>query len=414
MSMTTQSALTRLLGTLFSQGHETKHAESSDESEEPPRPLFHVERRFRSSSLESLSDSEEGPELGALKFGHLKREEPPVSHRQGRREGMVAKFDPVCPHEEVVPIKARGFIPKDEHGKLRTIQRGKPEAARIDVYFGPLDHQAEQHYGKGNIRNRIQARMALCNLHGMPLGREFGLFTECRDQLRQAGSSIGFTVFMNGINVSKDEFVSCTNAIYSKVNKRTLTIGLYNKSSGVLNDTGRLCVEKILSASTESVRTMRYFLETVTDHLYHERVSIRLRAPFLMIVHSEGGLILHRAIHGLDKRHPARALLKTHMYVITLGSVRPIPDRYGVGVINIYSKKDHVTNPFATNYDEDSDDDDNGYTIKHVCCSSKADERIGRLIDHSFLADTYQKHLGGQITALANSVGFGSEEENPW
>jgi hypothetical protein len=300
-----------------------------------------------------------------------------------------------------------GIIKRDDQGKVIFGKPGVPEATRIDVYFGPLARPAERHYEKGNIRDGLRTRMLICNKRAFPSGREFGLFENFRDQLKSAGSRIGFTVFMNGINVTKDEFISYGDTIYSKINKKTLAIGLYNKSGGFVKDCGRVFAEKVFRNCTDSIRAMALFLETVTDHLYHERRGVRLQAPFLMIVHSEGGLILHRAIHSLGKKNPIRSLLKAHMYVITLGSVRPIPDRYGARVINIYSKKDHVTNPFAQNYDDESDDD-NGYTIKHVSCTSDADERIARLIDHGFLSDTYQKHLKGQIDQLEGIVGFGS------
>jgi hypothetical protein len=200
---------------------------------------------------------------------------------------------------------------------------------------------------------------------------------------------IGCAAFMNGINVTIDECLQACAAIDKHLRQRIPLIGLYNATHGFRQDLLRAMVEKAFNDfKTAPIKLMQTFLEALAER-YHPQWGTRWMT--LLIVHSEGAVILHNALDRLRKEQRER--FKHSLCILTFGAAKPIPEGYGCHVVNCYTSNDFLL--LVTNSDRSRDG------CKIVTASGEG------VTEHSFLGKTYQKMLAKQIDDLGKKYGIG-------
>jgi RHS repeat-associated protein len=216
----------------------------------------------------------------------------------------------------------------------------------------------------------------------------FDLMNHLKELVPTKGSCIGLISFQNGIRTSAEELKEMVGSIRELVPEGTLIMGMHNPTRGFFGDFLRLFSEglnrktSIIKATRQSLSSLSQGLETVNADLL-----------MLHIAHSEGGLIASQAIKGMNQEQ--RAHLSKRLNICSLGSVRPISEKYGKSVVNIYSKQDFAALPFAMRHLLRSD-----CSAQFVSCQSTWKERTGWIIDHAFMGSTYQGALKDHIDLL--------------
>lgn len=302
-------------------------------------------------------------------------------------------------------ISPRSHLTLNSSGLFGSKERKPEKGALPDVYLRAPDCWEEGHQGDAYIHSEAStqssctATVALFAPSKIPpksVAKRVRIFHQYRDQIVGAGERIGLTVYMNGILVNELSFKEYGRTIYKKIGERTAVVGLHNPTYGVTLDVAGL-VAKCLKIFSGPIYTMQEFLKALTHHFYADGPRMKClnaRSLCLIVVHSEGGLILHRALHDLARE--VHYVLRKHLVIITLGAVHPVPHRYGKDVINYYSERDYAANPFAMRFFKDAD-----YNIKVLSCQTK------KPIDHGFLDKTYQRALADRVSHLAQTFGFG-------
>ena len=245
-----------------------------------------------------------------------------------------------------------------------------------------------------------KASVMLCTRNATPKQKGIlGIFIHHTQHFQQVGRKIGLTAFMNGINVNPNEFEELGQSIYVDMSKRTVIVGLHNKSYGAPADMLSLLMKKGLRGlSPPSIELMKNFFHVVDSHFHRYNFPLSI----FLIVHSEGALVLKNTLKQLpsDFRHR----LVPHLFILTLGSVAPIPKKWGnqkwknISVMNIYSKKDFLALFFLKKYQKKS----SRYNIQII--KSQEVNTLG-FIDHAFLSNTYGEALRNHVEILSNTIG---------
>ena len=166
------------------------------------------------------------------------------------------------------------------------------------------------------------------------------LFKDIAFPMNQQEPCIFLTCYVNGMNVFKQEFDEALSQIQAKMMGKAPIIGLFNVTNDFLKGALRIAFERAGRPSISKV-ALENFLATAFE--YFSRLHPRFL--ILMIVHSEGGLLLDQAIKGLGEWE--KEMAKRHLLIRTFGSIQTIPaDRAG-DVLNIYSKKDLAAFPYV-------------------------------------------------------------------
>ena len=222
--------------------------------------------------------------------------------------------------------------------------------------------------------------------------------------LPSSGRTIGLLTYQNGINTTLGEFYDAFCAIRAKIPEGTLLLGLYNKTKGLAKDVLRLLREIILNR-TASVEKMESFLSEIATSLH----EINPDSLWGHVLHSEGGVIMKRAIEDLTR--DKQDLLKQHLYLFALGSVVPIPESYAYRALNIYSREDFIC--LASQLLGIG-----GYSLVYslfgpeICriqflpSLSKRKDKTLFLIDHAFQGKTYRTALEKQLENWRELYGF--------
>jgi hypothetical protein len=165
------------------------------------------------------------------------------------------------------------------------------------------------------------------------------------------GSSISLFTFQNGIQNTLEDFESMGYSIIEKIHEKTLCIGFYNETNGMIyglgRDLGRLTNEWTLNAA--SVLIIRQLIATLAKVL----TEINPSALWAHLAHSEVGLIFNEILttntYSLEDQYfNINQFLNNNLIVSTYGAVAPAPNRVRLAS-NTYSKDDIVM-LFASKY----------------------------------------------------------------
>ncbi|MCE5316245.1 MAG: hypothetical protein LLG04_02640 [Parachlamydia sp.] len=187
---------------------------------------------------------------------------------------------------------------------------------------------------------------------------------------------VGLVTYQNGINNTyADDFNEMGETIKSFIPEGPLCVGFYNQSSTIVPDLARLQCE-FFGVRTEVVRSTRKMFTTLTNRL---RV-INPHPLWLHICHSEGGLIAHDTLGGLE--YGTSVFCQNHLLVHTYGAVQPIPKRAAKIALNTYATHDIAYRMYGVKYENRSD-----YEINVVSSEEKPSFIVPG--DHGFLGSTY-------------------------
>ncbi len=176
-------------------------------------------------------------------------------------------------------------------------------------------------------------------------------------------------------------------------------ISLYNKSEGeVWADIKRTYAERN-GVETQSIANTRQFISTMT----HLLQNINPEASWLLIPHSENGVILKSAI---EHSTPAdREQFQKILHVFAVAPAECLPMEYASSAFNVYSYNDFITGygpaGVANKYAKQKN-----YNVIGLNCISHWQQKNLFLTDHGFLLPTYSKAWKGHIDILSENIGF--------
>jgi RHS repeat-associated protein len=208
------------------------------------------------------------------------------------------------------------------------------------------------------------------------------------------GTTFGLISVGNGICTSQKDLRQNVRSVTNMVPEGTLTIGMHNASKGLVKDCGRTFQERS-GKDTSAVVHNRQFMVALSETLH----KVNPNLLWLHISHSEGGVISNNSIKGMTPEQKDR--LKQQIYLLGIGPAKPLPLEFGREAVNIYSKQDFVTGPFALKYKNDP-----RYNIQFVRCRSSFSERTAFIADHAYLGGTYQHEQENYIDELRKAKGF--------
>ena len=217
--------------------------------------------------------------------------------------------------------------------------------------------------------------------------------------LPSGGKTVGVVTIQNGICGTEDSLALQTNAVAKMITEGTLVIGIYNPSHcgvtqdlhGFTQDLGRASSERD-GVDTSIVKQTREFMIWLSSNVIN-RINPKMR--WLHIAHSEGGVIAHNAIQGMN--HEQRALLRTQLYLLGIAPAKPLPSSFARSTNNIYSQRDGVTGWFGIPAALSQ-----GYKVRYI----ESSPRARGIIDHNFLNPTYQTVIRKAVKELRRSVKF--------
>ena len=212
--------------------------------------------------------------------------------------------------------------------------------------------------------------------------------------LPKEGMLVGLITTQNGICTNQKEFAEMSQSIVSKIPEGTLFIALHNPTKGFFSDVHRTFKERA-GKETPTVARTRQFMGAIAEHLH----KINPKLLWTHIPHSEGGVIARRAIEGLTPEQ--QSILKQQLYLYTVGSAMPAPLNYASNVVNVYSKKDHITKRYSKKFRNNPD-----YDIQMIPCITPRQNMNFKIADHKFLGETYQSAMGKHLDTLRSEYGF--------
>ena len=231
-----------------------------------------------------------------------------------------------------------------------------------------------------------------------PLELETGkidILDHLKTLLPTSGNTIGLISLGNGINTSSKELHKMTNAISSQIEEGTLVFGIHNRSKGFLRDIFRVFLELWFNKETRIVKDMKHILTGLAERV----AATNSDASLLHLMHSENGLIVHRAYETMPEKW--QKIVQKQTLFGGYGLVLPIPEGFGKKAINIYSEKDGLTLGFKKHWDSNA-----LYDIRIIQSVSKWHEKSAFYYDHAFLAPTGQVAIEGLIKEMRDIYGF--------
>jgi len=251
-------------------------------------------------------------------------------------------------------------------------------------YFGSMEAEwgiASGHFSK--LRDHLENKTGEVNfLDYLP------------ELLPKKGAKVGLVTGLNGILNTPKDFKMMCESIMGNFLERPLFMGLYNPTQGYDNDLGRL-IDHLQSEDNEAVIRM----SSLFAKFSHLLLAINPDLRWLHVVHSEGGIITHRALENMSKeqkKHFSRCLI-TAAY----GPVRPIPKSFARTTFNTYSDKDDAALRFGKQYLNNPD-----YKINITPCITPEAELSKFVGDHAFQGKTYQKYLKDDIRDIVEENGI--------
>jgi RHS repeat-associated protein len=214
------------------------------------------------------------------------------------------------------------------------------------------------------------------------------------DSLPKTGTVVGLVSFQNGINTTREEFEQTCKSIMTKVPEGTLFMGIYNPTKGILLDVFRVFQER-MGLETPTVKRTAQCMQAAVQTLH----KINPNLVWFDIHHSEGGLIARRAVEMLPQED--RELMKQHWYCLAIGPAKMVPMNYGLGVYNVYSRKDYITKRYA----KETKDGFN-YSVHWVPSISPMKERTMCFADHAIMGKTYQRVIEEEVVFIRKGIGF--------
>jgi hypothetical protein len=193
----------------------------------------------------------------------------------------------------------------------------------------------------------------------------------------------------NGIDTEKLKFSLANHAttrIVDETKTPFLLLSLYNPTDGKVKDIIRTTKERS-GTSTPIVQQMRQFMVWLSSLLDYNP-----NAGWLAVCHSEGGVILKRAIESMLPVQ--QATLRRFLTIYAAGPAEPLHTSQGNSVFNVYSESDYVTGygPFGKAKEHMRDCD-----ILTLQCESERKDRIGGVADHGFMKPTYFTNFIGYL-----------------
>lgn len=212
-----------------------------------------------------------------------------------------------------------------------------------------------------------------------------------------SGLYVNICTLNNGINTTLPELKTMGDALAEEIGG-TLIIALHNPTEGVLSDIKRVQTAR-KGVETKQISLTRQFMVTIGEKVH----NINPQSIWYAIDHSEGGLIMKRAIEGMDEGNQNR--LRSLLHILAIAPAEPLSKKQGASVINIYSDKDYVTGfgpqgqvPRFLNHPD--------YTIEILKCSSPIQDRNLFIADHGFLKPTYTNAWQDKIGGMKDKYTF--------
>lgn len=204
-----------------------------------------------------------------------------------------------------------------------------------------------------------------------------------------SGLYVNICTLNNGINTTLPEFKDMCSALTKKTGG-TFFIGLHTPTEGVLSDIKRVQTAR-KGIETKQTSLNRQFMVTIGEKVH----NINPQSIWYAIGHSEGGLIMKRAIEGMDEGSQNK--LRSLLHILAIAPAEPLSKKQGAAVMNIYSDKDYVTGfgpqgqvPRYLNHPD--------YKIEILKCSSPIKDRNFFIADHGFLKPTYTNAWQGNVS----------------
>jgi hypothetical protein len=275
------------------------------------------------------------------------------------------------------------------------------ENFRIEISLSKLSDFGKMIDGKIYLNEKRVDCLVSCGhwdrlqLSSEELGRRrINLLDHLSELLPREGRVIGLVTAQNGICTSYRDFDAVSDSIQQKIEEGTLLITLYNPSKGLLSDLNRVS-DELSGKETSIISRTRQFMVSLADRLS----KINPTLLWMHIVHSEAGLIAHRAIEKMARVH--RMLLANQLYLYAIASARPIPTDFAFEVFNVYSARDAIAKRFVTSYLNHPN-----YNIEMIPTESRWWEWSGFIADHAMMGPTYQEALEKKIDDLRGKYGF--------
>lgn len=262
------------------------------------------------------------------------------------------------------------FGNQQQNQHLRSIQ-----ANHEDLYFGQPTEMKGVSIGKKKFDFSFspENRVEVLNILELAV-------REVMAPLLGERESVCLTCYINGMNVVAAEFDEMIHRIHAHIKGKAPLIGLYNATRGFAKDVQRVILEK-KGCVTVSMVSLQNFLGATFE--YFSRLHPRFL--ILMLAHSEGGLLLDRAIEGLGEW--GKEMAKKHLIIRTFGSIHALTNDRGKDVLNVYSDNDRAAFSFVK---------EKFHLPNHPFHFYPAFGMHGNN-DHSFLGPTYQHAVAEQI-----------------
>ncbi|MCH9621371.1 MAG: hypothetical protein S4CHLAM20_07910 [Chlamydiia bacterium] len=219
----------------------------------------------------------------------------------------------------------------------------------------------------------------------------FNVMDHLPQLLKGAENKIALVTYQNGINTSKQDWITMAHHLAHTLPQGTIIIGLYNPTQGILKDIPRTFHEKS-GTETYSVKALRAFHTSLLD-IMDKHAS---KARCIHIPHSEAGAIYCRSFERMSLKNQAK--MQNYFFVEAIAPAESIPKAYGIDAWNYYSLGDLITGPLASKPTD-------RYNIKWVDAISPFLERTLCIADHAFMGATYQGVREDVIKKYKNHAG---------
>lgn len=239
---------------------------------------------------------------------------------------------------------------------------------------------------------------AFNKLNFSPKEQELGtvdILNHLHELVALEGANVNIITTGNGISTKLKTFREGFESVVSNLTEGTLTFGIHNRSKGFFRDTIRLFRELWFHRESHIVRDMKHILPGISERLAH----INRDGKMIHLMHSENGLITHRAYEKMPKDW--QNIIQQTVFFGGYGLVLPIPKEFGIDALNIYSKKDGLTLGFKKYWDPNAT-----YDIRLVPCTSKWHEKSAFMYDHDFLAPTGKRAVSSIIDKIRSEYGI--------
>lgn len=237
------------------------------------------------------------------------------------------------------------------------------------------------------------------------------------------GGKIGLVSFTHGVNVQWEEFRAASQYMIDVLPAGTLFIGRYYGTDGFWKD-ALGAGKELFGIETIKVCQARQFLIACSQILHKVNPAIFDDSGNLMSFgalwahydHSRGGVIDLRAVQGMP--YEQQKTLQTQLLLTSIAPANPIPEKYGLKIINYYSKQDGITGGLGAPHipasifgvvgslGTKSYFGHNNCDIRFVPCISKWSERSLYFADHAFLGGTYRETVAESVRQNNENYGF--------